>query len=275
MMRVVIIPCLCLISLVFGQDYALPHLPLNFLLRNGLYRVSKSRIVGGYPVDKGEVPWQVSLRRKGFFGDSHFCGGTILNDDTILTAAHCTDGQTPSKITVMAGEHLLTSTEGDEQVAGVESIIQHPCYNSFTFTNDISILKLNISLNFGVFVQPVTLPDSMSDIDAGIMATVSGWGSTSSGGPLSNVLQAVEVPIVTDDQCRQIYGANDIADSMICAGDIDNGGVDTCQGDSGGPLFLGSTIIGIASWGHGCASPGYPSVYTQVSYFIGFINSNS
>ncbi|KAK2725413.1 hypothetical protein QYM36_000047 [Artemia franciscana] len=218
--------------------------------------------------------------------------------------------QTPSKITVMAGEHLLTSTEGDEQVAGVESIIQHPCYNSFTFTNDISILKLNISLNFGVFVQPVTLPDSMSDIDAGIMATVSGWGSTSVdiGYAVQFKICAVEVPIVTDDQCRQIYGANDIADSMICAGDIDNGGVDTCQeekgpnsvgrnwasfafgpsprnwtssrkkldlGDSGGPLFLGSTIIGIASWGHGCASPGYPSVYTQVSYFIGFINSNS
>ncbi|KAK2725369.1 hypothetical protein QYM36_000016, partial [Artemia franciscana] len=93
------------------------------------------------------------------------------------------------------------------------------------------------------------------------------------GGSLSDVLLAVNVPVISDADCRGAYGETDVADSMICAGDLANGGIDSCQGDSGGPLYMGSTIIGIVSWGYGCAYAGYPGVYTQVSYYVSFIKS--
>ena len=83
----------------------------------------------------------------------------------------------------------------------------------------------------------------------------------------------VDVPVVSDDDCRDSYGQNDIADSMICAG-LDEGGKDSCQGDSGGPFMCGNELSGVVSWGYGCAEAGYPGVYTQTSYFVDWVNSN-
>ncbi|KAK2726054.1 trypsin-1-like isoform X2 [Artemia franciscana] len=272
-MKVLIATLVSLAVAVSGENYVIPRLPLSFMLRRGVSLVPESKIVGGDPVNKGDVPWQVSLQRVGSFGNSHFCGGSILDADTILTAAHCTDGETPSRIVVVAGDHILSTEDGDEQVIEVASINENPDYNSRTFENDVCVLKLSSSINLGGNVQAVNLPAPMSDVDAGVMVSVSGWGTTSSGGSLSDVLRSVDVPVVSDDDCRGAYGANDVTDSMICAGDLDNGGVDSCQGDSGGPLYMGSTVIGIVSLGYGCAFAGYPGVYTQVSYFIDFINS--
>ncbi|XP_065568694.1 trypsin-1-like [Artemia franciscana] len=272
-MKVFVATLVCLAAAVSGDNYVLPRLPLSFMLRRGVNLVPESKIVGGDPVNKGDVPWQVSLQREGFFGRSHFCGGSILDADTVLTAAHCTDGQIPSGITVVAGDHVLSTTDGDEQVVGVASISEHPEYNSRTFYNDICVLKLLTSILIGGNVQPVGLPFPNAEVDEGVMATVSGWGTTSAGGSLSDVLLAVNVPVISDADCRGAYGETDVADSMICAGDLANGGIDSCQGDSGGPLYMGSTIIGIVSWGYGCAYAGYPGVYTQVSYYVSFIKS--
>merc|ERR1712133_55125 len=97
--------------------------------------------------------------------------------------------------------------------------------------------------------------------------------NTSEGGNLARQLMKVDVPVVSDDDCRDAYGQNDIADSMICAG-LDAGGKDSCQGDSGGPFMCGFGLDGIVSWGYGCAQPGFPGVYTQTSYFVSWINSH-
>merc|ERR1712209_377167 len=105
------------------------------------------------------------------------------------------------------------------------------------------------------------------EYDAGTSCTVSGWGTTSEGGNLAHNLMKVEVPVVSDEDCRGSYGQSDITDSMICAG-FEAGGKDSCQGDSGGPFMCGSGLDGVVSWGYGCAQPGFPGVYTQTSYFL-------
>merc|ERR1711913_212006 len=108
------------------------------------------------------------------------------------------------------------------------------------------------------------------EYEEGTDCIVSGWGTTSSGGSLAKILQKVTVPVVSDKKCREDYGEDAIADSMICNG-YDKGGKDSCQGDSGGPLMCGKQLSGIVSWGYGCAAAGYPGVYTQTSYFISWL----
>merc|ERR1711942_613897 len=128
-----------------------------------------------------------------------------------------------------------------------------------------SLLKFATPLTMNDYVQGVDLPP------AGHTATgeciVSGWGTLSEGGSTPDVLQKVSVPIVTDDECRDAYGASQIEDSMICAG-VQAVGKDSCQGDSGGPFACDDTgsryLAGVVSWGYGCARPNYPGVYTEV-----------
>lgn len=123
-----------------------------------------------------------------------------------------------------------------------------------------------------------TPADRAAGLDApGTIAIISGWGDTTEGGNLPDVLQFAEVPIVSDAEARAVYGETAVADSMLPAG-YDAGGVDTCQGDSGGPLVIegavGPLLAGLTSWSTGCARPGTPGIYTEVSYFNDFILSN-
>merc|ERR1739842_270535 len=106
-------------------------------------------------------------------------------------------------------------------------------------------------------IDSISLPYDGEEYDAGTLCTVSGWGTTSSGGSLARPLMKVDVPVVSDDDCRGAYGQSDITDSMICAG-LEAGGKDSCQGDSGGPFMCGNQLSGVVSWGYGCAEPGYP-----------------
>ena len=106
----------------------------------------------------------------------------------------------------------------------------------------------------------------------GTVVTVSGWGDTGDRGELPTILQKVEVPVVPHWECEWLYGREKIKDSMFCAG---RAGRDSCQGDSGGPVMYEGYLIGVVSWGQGCALPGYPGVYTDVSKFIDWIRMNS
>merc|ERR1719471_256755 len=201
------------------------------------------QIVGGEAAYPGEFPHQIALLRGGV-GGSLMCGGSLIAPDKVVTAGHCCDGQSASRLGVRVGNH------------------------------DLCILDLEESADFGSSViGSISLPRSMEEYDEGTVCTVSGWGTTSEGGSLVSELMKVDVPVVSDDACRDSYGQNDIADSMICAG-LPQGGKDSCQGDSGGPFMCGNQLSGIVSWGYGCAEPGYPGVYTQTSYFVDWVNSN-
>jgi len=241
-----------------------------------LSQVGKGRIVGGTEAADGEFPWQVSLRQIGSIGMTHFCGGSIVDENWIMTAAHCCAGQTPAFMHVVAGGIKLNAAEGEEEKRDLEKIIGHPDYDSNQLTNDICLLKLTKPLEWTEFVQPAKMPAALQETDAGTMATVTGWGTLSEGGfSLPNVLHKVSVPIVSDEECDKDYssaGAPEIAPSMICAG-LPEGGKDSCQGDSGGPFVDASdnTLLGVVSWGIGCGRAGYPGVYTQVSYYIDWV----
>ena len=176
----------------------------------------------------------------------------------------------------MAGDVVQSVDEGTEQESIVTRIIQHENYGPVRTSNDIALLYVGTPLTFNANVQPVTLPAQLQQSSGDSMIT--GWGTTSAGGDAADVLQKVVVPIVTDAECRAAYGESDIDDSMICAG-LPEGGKDSCQGDSGGPMMcdLSGAMYqcGIVSWGRGCAEPGYPGVYAEVSYFVDWILANA
>ncbi|XP_076061281.1 trypsin-1-like [Oratosquilla oratoria] len=227
-----------------------------------------NRIVGGTATEVNEYPWQVGLLPSS--GTRPFCGGTIINSKYIVTAAHCVDGDDPSDIRVVVGEHDYTSVSETDVTKrlSVKSIKVHENYNSNTFDNDIAIIELEEPIDFpsNNKIAPVCMPDTTTDY-SNVEAIVSGWGTTSSGGGQPNVLHEVTVTTLTNTDCESKYSASMITDNMICAGDP-NGGKDSCQGDSGGPLVTSKgevmQLIGVVSWGYGCADARYPGVYAYV-----------
>lgn len=216
---------------------------------------------------------------------SQFCGATLYNTEYVITAAHCVSDDSASSLSVQVHRHDLDASVASEGAVtmGVETIYIHPNYNDNTVDNDIAVLKLSSAVDdisvFGSAYNTVELDDGSYTID-GQTLTVAGWGHTSSGGSSSGVAHEVNVPYVSYEDCTGAdsdYSASSVTeDVMICAGDLSNGGIDSCQGDSGGPLFEycddGSVVlVGIVSWGYGCADEGAPGVYTRVSAFVDFV----
>merc|ERR1712165_472452 len=222
------------------------HLTKNFILlkilayikstpKHALRRMPgiHSKIVGGTDAYHGEFPYQASWQSSSHFNS---CGGSILNENHVLTAAHCCEGVSSS------------------------------------YDNDVCVLELEGTFSFDTYVAPVSL-DTIGGQSEGDHFTVTGWGTTSSGGSTSNILQKVSVPFVTPESCKNSYGSNDITDGMICAGEK---GKDSCQGDSGGPMVdSAGKQVGVVSWGIGCALAGYPGVYARVSTYADWISSTA
>ncbi|WP_086048003.1 trypsin-like serine protease [Hugenholtzia roseola] len=243
-----------------------------------------SRIVGGRDAQAAEVPWQVALVGNGASNNyqAQFCGGTIIDPIWVLTAAHCLEGTNPQDIKIVAGVVSLTQDSGQERT--VTQIIIHPNYNAATSENDIALLRLSSPLDLTdpnvMAVRYATPADSNAGLtDAGVMATISGWGNQSSTGQVSTpILQVAEVPIVSNQDANIAYqGA--ITEVMLAAGFLEEGGVDSCQGDSGGPLVVedgaGNWIVaGVVSFGEGCALPDFPGIYARVSMFANWIAEN-
>merc|ERR1712038_2109972 len=225
------------------------------------------RIVGGNEVEAHSIPWQVGLMNKG--ADWIFCGGTILSATKILTAAHCQ--KDASSIEVIVGEHsLVSATDGVGHEA--TSFVNHPQYNSNNMDNDFAVITLAVPIELGDKAAAASLPTNTTTLEVGQPLTVSGWGALSSGGGSPNVLHAVQVPYITNEVCSEAYSEyGGVRSNMLCAGNVKEGGVDSCQGDSGGPLTAHNTIVGVVSWGIGCAWAGRPGVYARVSEQMQFL----
>jgi len=230
------------------------------------------RIVGGENAKYGEFPHQITLLRGGIHG-SLMCGGSLVAPGWVVTAGHCCHHQHANKLAVAVGNHHLKKEDSDQENIAVSEILLHEDYDSWTISNDICLLKLEHEATLGDKVKLIDFPEANEEYEEGTLCTVTGWGTTKAGGHLSDVLKKVQVPVVSDEECRAAYGESHIKDSMICAG-LKEGGKDSCQGDSGGPFTCGNQLTGVVSWGKGCASPGYPGVYTQTSYFIDWLNEN-
>jgi uncharacterized repeat protein (TIGR01451 family) len=233
------------------------------------------RIVGGQDADVGEWPWQVRLSIFPGIG----CGGTIISENWVLTAAHCVVQQQvvvpASWVTVIASMHKISV--GGDQVVLVDLIVVPSAYSGTTLDTDYALLHLASSITFNSNVAKIALANSgdASQFAPGATATVTGWGTLSSGGSAPDILQEVEVPILSNTDCATKLSG--ITANMLCAG-FDEGGKDSCQGDSGGPLVVpdgkgGWIQVGVVSWGFGCAGPNSPGVYTRVSQFTSDIQS--
>ncbi|XP_019641765.1 PREDICTED: trypsin-1-like [Branchiostoma belcheri] len=226
------------------------------------------RIVGGNDANHGAWPWQVSLRYLAH-SDFHFCGGALVHPQWVVTAAHCVDDGDRPYVTL--GESSRSSNDGTERTIRAKKVFIHPKYG---FAYDVALLKLRKSVRFTPYIRAVCLPESSTVVPPGTVCTITGWGATSEGGYLSNQLQEADVPIVSDSDCSSSYPGWLDFDSEICAG-YTAGGVDSCQGDSGGPLvwLTGGQylLIGLTSWGEGCARPNRPGVYTRVSGVVSWI----
>ena len=237
-----------------------------------------SRIVNGDESEINEWKWQVSLLTKDL---EHFCGGAIIANSWILTAAHCMVYPADSMY-VVVGEH---NNENDSEsshtrVIGVEQIIIHEDYNKRTIDNDIALLKLEDPIDCSEGVGPICLPEEFTTEDyKDTTAWYTGWGTTAYGGDSSNMLQEVEIPVKTTEECKKIFDVNNmgnrITENMICTY---KPGYDACQGDSGGALSWEKDgrfyVIGIVSWGINCAQEGYPGVSTNVVQYKKWISES-
>lgn len=224
------------------------------------------RIVGGVNTKIEDHPWQVALDFPAVKG---LCGGSLIQDKWVLTAAHCLSGTTdPKSVRVKAG---ATNYKQTGAWTDVEKIVIHEKYSRQTYENDLALLKLK-SATAGDIIPLAQADQSLKACDK---LEVTGWGTTADGGPISDILQKAEILYVPNDACNAANAYNGaIKLGMMCAGFRD-GGIDSCQGDSGGPLVLngddGSVLVGVVSWGEGCARKLRYGVYTRVSVYNSWI----
>ncbi|MBF25097.1 MAG: hypothetical protein CMP49_01070 [Flavobacteriales bacterium] len=253
---------------------------ITIILSIQLY--SQTEIVGGEDCDISEYPWQAAI-----YADGYLCGASVIHQYWVITAAHCVEEGNQ----VIDAENITVGVGSSSSYAGlfgsggeeyeVEEVISHNGFN-WSMSNDIALLRLKQPIIFDDNVQPISIicSDQVSAgaQDIGVTTTITGWGDTE-GTTNSTSLQYIEVPIVAiNDPDVDYNGIN--SNTMFLAGAVD-GGMDSCQGDSGGPVVVRNIenthwlLIGITSWGQGCAEPGYPGVYTKVSNYINWINNNT
>ncbi|XP_058815081.1 collagenase-like [Topomyia yanbarensis] len=237
---------------------------------------SHARIVNGFPAAAGQFPYQVFLR--GFTsGGALACGGSLISNQWVLTAAHCITGV--QRFEIVMGT-IVSASPG---VLGHSThFIIHPSYNANNLNNDIGLIRLTTPVGFNQNIQAVRLPsaDRTGESFVDRIATVSGFGRTSNTGPVSPTKNWVNIRVISNAACAAVYGSSVVVASTICGTGAQQANQSTCQGDSGGPLTIqeggASTQIGVVSFvsSAGCTS-GHPSGYVRTTHFRNWINQQT
>ncbi|XP_069860175.1 prostasin-like [Dipodomys merriami] len=243
--------------------------------------ISQARITGGSSASPGQWPWQVSINYNG----DHVCGGSLVSDQWILSAAHCFPREhSREDYEIKLGAHQLDVYSQDAEVRMVAQIISHPSYREEGSEGDIALVRLSSPVSFSRHIRPVCLPAANASFPNGLRCTVTGWGHVSQSVSLQSPrpLQQLEVPLISRETCSCLYniGAKPeephvLLQDMLCAGYVE-GRKDACQGDSGGPLSCSVEglwyLAGIVSWGDSCGAPNRPGVYTMTSSHASWIH---
>eukprot|EP00099_Drosophila_melanogaster_P019191 NP_610435.4 uncharacterized protein Dmel_CG8213, isoform B [Drosophila melanogaster] len=245
--------------------------------------VKSGRIVGGKGSTFGAYPWQVLVRESTWLGlfTKNKCGGVLITSRYVITAAHCQPGFLASLVAVMGEFDISGDLESKRSVTkNVKRVIVHRQYDPATFENDLALLELDSPVQFDTHIVPICMPNDVADF-TGRMATVTGWGRLKYGGGVPSVLQEVQVPIIENSVCQEMFhtaGHNKkILTSFLCAG-YANGQKDSCEGDSGGPLVLQRPdgryeLAGTVSHGIKCAAPYLPGVYMRTTFYKPWLRS--
>ncbi|XP_061869216.1 acrosin-like [Colius striatus] len=240
------------------------------------------RVVGGTNAAPGTWPWIVSLQRPWGKRTKHFCGGSLINPQWVLTAAHCFDKfRKIAKWRVVIGTTKLSQLGPEAQVRRIKRLLRHEAYWQATAENDIAVLELDQPIQCNEHVQLACLPQP-DDVKLSELKNcqVAGWGSTvarSTEPEPSDVLQEAKVHLIDTKLCNSSQWYTGAVHSYnLCAG-YPQGGIDTCQGDSGGPLACQDShadyywVVGLTSWGKGCAREKQPGIYTSTQHFYNWI----
>ncbi|XP_071516904.1 brachyurin-like [Panulirus ornatus] len=237
--------------------------PKPLVTPRGAPRTEESRIVGGSEAIPHSWPHQVAL----FIDDGFFCGGSLISDKWVLTAAHCV--YNAAKAVVVMGAHNIRIIEDSQVDMTSYYFVTHQYWDPYWLTNDIALIRLPERVAFNAYIQPVKLPSF--NVSTSIIATPTGWGRTSDNGDgISDVLREVDVYTINNADCNAVYGI--ITEGNIC---IDgSGGRGTCNGDSGGPLNYNGVTLGITSFGSaGGCQLGYPNAFTRVHHYLDWIEA--
>ncbi|XP_032671249.1 chymotrypsin-1-like [Odontomachus brunneus] len=217
-------------------------------------------IVGGATASPGQFPYQISLRQNGY----HICGGTIISNRHIVTAAHCIPSKNQqSTMTVVTGTNHISSGGQEHRI---KSIQVHPQYDTRTNRNDIAVITLEQLMTFNQVQKPIPLANA-DNADGRTRCVLSGWGQLGARQGPPTYLQYVELTTTTLSDCRRVH--SNVFEKQLCC--FEKHGIGACMGDSGGPLVCNGRLAGIVSWGIPCGV-GYPDVFTKAYHYQDWIS---
>uniref|UniRef100_T1GBP0 Peptidase S1 domain-containing protein n=1 Tax=Megaselia scalaris TaxID=36166 RepID=T1GBP0_MEGSC len=243
-------------TLTLNDDTEKPIFPPQF---------TTEKIVGGEIAKQGLAPYQISIQT---LSGNHFCGGAIIDEKWIITAAHCLQSKKATDFKILTGTQILKDHNGTYYEP--EEVIIHCNYNNPSYYNDIALVRLKEPIKFNERTAKVDF--DYSPLKAGDKLTLTGWGTLSLGGKIPNELQTLEVEYVSFEDCRYLHKNSTWVDyGHTCT--FNDFGRGACHGDSGGPLVANNKLVALVNWGRPCAQ-GYPDVHARVSYYHDFIRKN-